>query len=389
MSEDVMVIRLTSTLRKASEWMTYMQEQRSEIHILAADTPLAQLADQPGAKNIHLLLPPEGLLFRELVMPKTKYKLTPQTIQWLTEETLPDSTIVYHWTLIRQSDLTAHVVGISVQRLEEHINQFRSAGLTITRVLPDGCYLPWHPQSWTLLNQETSWLARPQEHAFNELDESWLRHLLLQFRPDSICSYGELPTGMVIPSSLTQHAAVSPLTLYTPNDEQVQRYNMLHGAFQPRASSAKGSKWLRRIATLSIVLAIASFIFTRGYALWQLNHVEAALTRQTRDVWHSYFPTIKRSDNFRFYFARQLTEQYPAAVPLLHRLEIILQAQPGIHLTQLSYHQQNKSLTLAVTASSEAEVDTFCQTMEPWMPMEKGHHDADRSIWILRNKTND
>lgn len=389
MSEDVMVIRLTSTLRKSSEWMTLTKEQRGEIHVLAADAPLAQLAEQPGAKNIHLLLPPEKLLFRELVLPTAKYKLTQQTIQWLAEETLPDSTVVYHWSLIQQNDLTAYVVGIDAQRLDEHMSPFLSAGLTITRVLPDGCYLPWHPQSWTLLRQGESWLARTQEHAFNELDEGWVKHLLHQFQPDTLCSYGDLPAGLPPLASVTQHATVSPLTLYVPEDEQTQRYNMLQSNGQPGNASVRGSKGLFRVAVFSILLAIASFIATRGYALWQLNHIEAQLTQNMQDTWRSYFPAIKRSDNFRFYFARQLTQHYPAAVPLLHRLEIILQAQPGIHLTQVSYNQQKKSLSLTVAASSEADIDTFCRTMEPWLPMEKGRHEAGQSTWTLRSKTND
>lgn len=389
MSNDVMVIRLASTLRKSSEWMTFTHEQRSEIHTLPADAPLAQLAEQPGAENVHLLVPPEKLLFRQLTLPKAKYKLTPQTIQWLTEETLPDSAVVYHWSLIQRSDVIAYVVGIACERLEEHIHQFHTAGLNITRVLPDGCYLPCYPQSWTFIQEENSWLIRPEEHAFNELDEGWVKHLIQQFQPDNICSYGHLPADVTTSCSLVQHAMVSPLTLYVPDDAQTQRYNMLQGAFQPLPGSTRNNKWLLRLAALSIVLAMASFIFNRGYALWQLNQIEAVLTQNMQDAWHSYFPAIKRSDNFRFYFARQLTRHYPAAVPLLHRLEIILQAQPGIHLTAVNYNQQKKSLTLTVAASSEAEVETFCQTMKPWLVMEKRRHDTAQSVWILRSNLND
>ncbi|WP_312952843.1 type II secretion system protein GspL [Superficieibacter sp.] len=385
MSETVMVIRLASSLRKTSEWMTPGKEQRSEVHTLAADEPLAQLADQPGAKNVHLLLPPEGLIFRELTLPKAKYKLTPQTIHWLTEETLPDSAIVYHWILIQQCDMTAHVVGIAVETLREHLDRLHAAGLNVTQVLPDGCYLPWEPQSWTLINQENSWLTRSEEHAFNELDENWLRHLLPQFQPETLCSYGDLPAGIALPPSVTRHGQTSPLTLYVP-DAQTQRYNLLQGAFLPQPALTRGGKWLPRLAAVSVAFAIASFIVSRGYAFWQLQQTEALLTQQMQDTWHSYFPAIQRTDNYHFYFALQLKQQYPAAVPLLHQLETVLQAQPDIRLTAMRYSQQKKSLDLTVAASSEAEVDRFCQTLAPWLPLEKSRNDA---VWTLRSKAHD
>lgn len=60
MPESLMVIRSFSTLRKHWEWMTFSADSVSSVHTLTDDLPLESLADQPGAGNVHLLIPPEG-----------------------------------------------------------------------------------------------------------------------------------------------------------------------------------------------------------------------------------------------------------------------------------------------------------------------------------------
>ena len=69
MPESLMVIRSSSTLRKHWEWMTFSADSVSSVHTLTDDLPLESLADQPGAGNVHLLIPPEGLLYRSLTLP--------------------------------------------------------------------------------------------------------------------------------------------------------------------------------------------------------------------------------------------------------------------------------------------------------------------------------
>ena len=95
-----------------------------------------------GAGNVHLLIPPEGLLYRSLTLPNAKYKLTAQTLQWLAEETLPDNTQDWHWTVVDKQNESVEVIGIQSEKLSRYLERLHTAGLNVTRVLPDGCYLP-------------------------------------------------------------------------------------------------------------------------------------------------------------------------------------------------------------------------------------------------------
>lgn len=383
MSKAIMVIRLPSSLRNSTEWITIAGEGPGEAHTLAVGASLDQLTALPGTNNVHLLLSPEELAILTLTLPAVKFRLTQQTMQWLAEEILTEQAASYHWSVVQQSGKTAHVIGIDAKKLHHYLSQCRAAGLNVTRVLPDGCYLPVHPQGWSLISQEGGWLARTEEHAFNELDEGWLNHLFQHFPPDGVHCYGDLPTSMSMLPALTQSGQISPLALYTP-DEQTQRYNMLHGVFQPKTATLFSGKWLPRLAIASVILAAASFVLCRGYALWYLHKTKVVLEQQTQTVWQRYFPHIRRTDNLRFFFARQLTQQFPAAVPLLRHLEAAVQAHPGIHLLKVSYSQPQKSLTLILTADTEEDVDAFLRNMSPFLPLEKvGQNDA---TWTLRSQ---
>lgn len=88
------------------------------------------------------MIPPEGLLYRSLTLPNAKYKLTAQTLQWLAEETLPDASQNWHWMVVDKQNESVEVIGIQSEKLSRYLERLHTAGLNVTRVLPDGCYLP-------------------------------------------------------------------------------------------------------------------------------------------------------------------------------------------------------------------------------------------------------
>lgn len=384
MPESLMVIRSSSTLRKQWEWMTYSADSVSSVHTLTDDLPLESLADQPGAGNVHLLIPPEGLLYRSLTLPNAKYKLTAQTLQWLAEETLPDASQNWHWTVVDKQNDRVEVIGIQSEKLSRYLDRLHTAGLNVTRVLPDGCYLPWKEGSWTLVNQQTSWLIRSAAHAFNELDERWLQHLATQFSPENVICFGTAAPDIVPVDSLIQHAESPALRFYSAN-HSLQHYDMLHGVFRKQKTVSRSGKWLARLAVSSLIFAILSFGGSRGIVLWQTLGIEDQLQQQQQETWQQYFPQIKRTHNFRFYFKQQLAQQYPEAVPLLHHLQTLLLEHPELQLMEANYSQKQKSLILKISSKNEGNIDRFCELTQSWLPMEKTEKDPVSGVWTVRS----
>ena len=160
---------------------------------------------------------------------------------------------------------------------------------------------------------------------------------------------------------------------------------MLHGIFRKQKTVSKSGKWLARLAVSCLVLAILSFVGSRSIALWHTLQIEDQLQQQQQETWQRYFPQIKRTHNFHFYFKQQLAQQYPEAVPLLYHLQTLLLEHPELQLMEANYSQKQKSLTLKMSAKSEANIDRFCELTQSWLPMEKTEKDPVSGVWTVRN----
>ncbi len=202
--------------------------------------------------------------------------------------------------------------------------------------------------------------------------------------PENMLCYGVVPHGVAAANPLIQHPEIPSLSLYSA-DIAFQRYDMLHGIFRKQKTVSKSGKWLARLAVSCLVLAILSFVGSRSIALWHTLKIEDQLQQQQQETWQRYFPQIKRTHNFRFYFKQQLAQQYPEAVPLLYHLQTLLLEHPELQLMEANYSQKQKSLTLKMSAKSEANIDRFCELTQSWLPMEKTEKDPVSGVWTVRN----
>lgn len=133
---------------------------------------------------------------------------------------------------------------------------------------------------------------------------------------------------------------------------------------------------------------ILPLLFTRVLNQQTENHDSTSidqLQQQQQETWQRYFPQIKHTHNFRFYFKQQLAQQYPEAVPLLYHLQTLLLEHSELQLMEANYSQRQKSLTLKMSAKSEANIDRFCELTQSWLPMEKTEKDPVSGVWTVRN----
>lgn len=156
--------------------------------------------------------------------------------------------------------------------------------------------------------------------------------------------YGVAPHGVAAANPLIQHPEIPSLSLYSA-DIAFQRYDMLHGVFRKQKTVSKSGKWLAT-AVSCLVLAILSFVGSRGIALWQTLKIEDQLQQQQQETLATLFPADQTHPQLSFYFKQQLAQQYPEAVPLLYHLQTLLLEHPELQLMEANYSQRQKSLTL-------------------------------------------
>ena len=126
--------------------------------------------------------------------------------------------------------------------------------------------------------------------------------------------YGVAPHGVAAANPLIQHPEIPSLSLYSA-DIAFQRYDMLHGVFVKQKTVGKSGKWLTRLAVSCLVLAILSFVGSRGIALWQTLKIEDQPATTARNL-ATLFPADQTHPQLSFYFKQQLAQQYPEAVPV-------------------------------------------------------------------------
>ncbi|MEK8636263.1 GspL/Epsl periplasmic domain-containing protein, partial [Escherichia coli] len=82
-------------------------------------------------------------------------------------------------------------------------------------------------------------------------------------------------------------------------------------------------------------------------------------------------------DRNRSHWSTSKTPSYTKSVSWQHH--------PELQLMEANYSQKQKSLTLKMSAKSEANIDRFCELTQSWLPMEKTEKDPVSGVWTVRN----
>lgn len=71
-------------------------------------------------------------------------------------------------------------------------------------------------------------------------------------------------------------------------------------------------------------------------------------------------------------------------MPLLYHLQTLLLEHPELQLMEANYSQKQKSLTLKMSAKSEANIDRFCELTQSRFRW-KTEKDPVSGVWTVRN----
>lgn len=277
MSVPEVIIRQT---KKMAQWCNISATEIADIHTLKNHDDICQLAEAHGAENACLVISPEYLIFRQLELPVPNYKINNQSITWLAEESLIEEGEQFHWTVIERKDDLLHVVGISSATLEELIAPYKSSGINIICVTPDGHYLPWEDDTWSAIKCDDLWLVRTGEFSWCEVDEQWASHLFAHYRPAHIISFSPLSENNV-DHRTWKHPLISHCEYTGPSV-----VNLRHGAFRPVAPATPVSKSKKTFSWVCLALGILSIVLFQGYNLWRLHSQKNDMQVEAKSIWN-------------------------------------------------------------------------------------------------------
>lgn len=374
MSLPEVVIRQT---KRIIQWCNTSAAEISDIHTLQKHDDIHQLAEINGAQNVCLVISPEYLIFRQLELPASNYKINNQSISWLAEESLLEECEQLHWTVIERRDQLLYVAGISGLTLRELIAPYKASGINITCVTPDGYYLPWEDETWSAIKCDDAWLVRTGEFNWCEIDENWASHLFTHYRPANIISFSPLSENNV-DYRPWKHPLISHCEYPGPSG-----VNLLHGAFRPVLPATPVSKRKQTFSWACFAICILSLALTQGYNAWHLHTQKISMQTESKTIWHKYFPGDKHSGNYKFYFPQMVKDHYPDVLTQLSGLQEYLKSFQNIKLISVRYDLDGHRFIIKLTTSSPDDVTALIKDSTKTFNFKRSTSKNDNNIYEL------
>ena len=352
MTPDTLLLR---PLPGKLEWCCPNEAQPPVIVEQAAYLQPNALADLPDAGNACLFLSPDYFCFRRVELPTENYKISEHTLGWLVEDAVVGDTDSLHWTVLAREENTLHLAGIARTTLNDLLTTFRTAGVTLTYIVPDGFWLPYVTDSWSLLKQDERWLIRYDAWKTGVLSEALLTHLLASHTEQKIISASPLP----VPHAHVEYLDWQPPLACACNGDNIQDINVLHGSFRPLPPTQPTPRLLKYAAIATFALAIALFSGLKGVMLWQLHQQKQALSAEGATLWNRYFPGDNRNSNFKYFFESSARDRYPDVLTLLTQLQTRLSTLPGLTIREVNYRLEQRLFTLTLNVRDPEHLRRF------------------------------
>lgn len=348
-------IRAGSTPERSLNWFTELAENDEDIHLLPDAEHLSELAAQPSAQNVSLLIPASEVIFRQVTVPQRAGKNTRQMTAWQTEESIATDVDTLHWVELYRQEQTLYAAGIEVDFLRNWIHRFRDAGLTVRHVYIDALLLPLPEEGWSAARLDHQWLLRQSEYSGCLVEQVLLDALLAIAMPEVVHYYGhdqEIPPDWV-------HAEAPSDPLIVMKNNCASAVNLLQGEFAVREEDPAWGRHLQRIAAGMVIFTLVLILGSKLFTWWQVSQQESALKNQMLTLHQSAFPQDKHTRNLKFYFEQNMKKAPTAFLPALAKLTAYQGQVPQIAIDKLDFQQKTNQFTLQITTDNRVAIDDF------------------------------
>ncbi|WHZ41015.1 type II secretion system protein GspL [Rahnella bonaserana] len=350
-------IRAGNTPEHSLHWFTERAENDDDIHLLPDAEHLSELATQPSAQDVCLLIPASEVIFRQVTLPPRAGKNTRQIIAWQTEESIASDVDTLHWVELSRKEQTLFVAGVEAEFLRGWLQRFSDAGLRVRHACIDALLLPLPEDGWSATRLDNQWLLRQSEYSGCLAEQVLLDVLLDIAKPEALHYYGheqDIPADWVR-AELPDHPLIA-MKNNTPS-----AVNILQGEFAVREEEPAWGRHLQRIATGMAIFTLVLIISTKLFTWWQVAQQEALLKNEMLALHQTWFPQDKHTRNLKFYFEQNMKKAPTAFLPALAKLTVYQSKIPQIAIDKLDFQQETKSLTLQITTDDRAAIDDFVE----------------------------
>ncbi|MBE9568481.1 MAG: type II secretion system protein GspL [Proteobacteria bacterium] len=305
---------------------------------------LDELHEMADGHPVIVLLNSQCLHLNQLQLPTTNQQKMLKAVPYAIEEFIADDIENFHFVISKNKhDNSTSVVGIDKTTLQEIIDTFQQAGITIEKIIPDALCLAAEKQQWAcLLFEDDAYLQIDTTNGMSfprEIFNYALEKKLEEYNPEQEDPDGDnhgdenqnTPEKILLFSEQEDNSAndastdiakivaghdielikviynTHPLVIFCGNYKQALPLNLLQHKFKTkRKSSGYWPHW-RFAASLAVVWLVLHLGFT-GFQLSQLEKENRISKAKIEKIYKKAFPKSKKIVNPRVQMEQKLKE---------------------------------------------------------------------------------
>ena len=335
----------------------------------------AQLAQQ---HKVIVLLDSSNVHLNHVQLPTSNRQKMLRAIPYALEEQLAEDIEDFHFVIGKTDPhYGTPVAGIRKDTIENLLDTFHQAGISIDAVIPDAICSPAAPNQWSVLFHAGKALIQFEALIGTVIDAANLPLLLqaslnrTENKPEKIVYFyldGEEPEQLaeaidtdieIIKIAYNTH----PLVVFCGEFTKAKSLNLLQGQYKPRRKTS--GNWYRW--RLAASLAAVWLLLYAGINIYNLNNLKAKnaeLALQIENVYKKSFPGSRRIVNPRVQMEQKLNELRGGGGPqgnqflaLLTESVSAISSQKDIQVQSIDF--RNNRMDIGLTGTNLQSVETL------------------------------
>lgn len=309
----------------------------------------------PAELPSYVIIPMQDILLTSAHLPKLSRQQLMQALPYALEEQLIDDIANLHFAIgSYQPDQSLPIAVVSKQKMTAWLHLLGQLNITPRALIPAVFVLPYTEHSYHINCDHDNCLVRVSKWGGFACEQDNVETLLdLQ------------PNQTTIDVIRTNYSTQQLLEKLPTDIERVSFINLLQHAYQAKPQSTKIKKhWL--IAGYLALVWVALTLATQAVSFFILHHKTSQIETQINQIYKQNFPNASSVVAPRERMTEKLHSLSKRAnngfLVLLSELGNSLQKNPGIHIKNLDFREQQ--ITLELTAATFDNVDTLIQHLK-------------------------
>jgi len=323
-----------------------------------------------------LLIPAEQVFLGSAHIATRNHRQLLQAAPFAVEEQLAEDPDSLHFAVHRDSgEDIVRVAAIAREELRAILDELRSKGLAVTRIVPDVLLLPWNEGEITVLLDDGRALVRSGKWVASVIEadllDAWLPLAIgdLESRPESIRVFSSEPDPAVQdwPLPVQQQQMDAGLLTLLESGLPGMDFNLLQAEFARGVEQGGSQQW--KWPAIAAAIAALLAILVNFAELQQLKSSSAGLEQAIETQFREAFPQVGRIQDPLIQAERELNKLRGGTASaqsdffvLISGVAASISAKQDLKITSLRY--RNRQMQLELEAGSIDQLEDLQQAAE-------------------------